>query len=239
MLSSFGKRYPAITARLPSHAVSKLPFIVNISGRCPVNFETGRVSGEPGLLKHRLRENRGAVLNFRANVGDCSATPRAVNPQLEADAFAPQPRSFRHPCARLSQTRLTAHNVAAGGTVGTHELFEHATGDGSDQATPYRCLIDILPGGKALAHPMRMISLGHFVREHDGKGARNPSPQQQTATSHHALPRPSRPAFASFIEIALEKIFMTRARSTPRNKLKANPVVNPPFRASVLSTDLE
>jgi FkbM family methyltransferase len=166
MFRFFVRAYRALFAHPALYPFNKLLFVASLSGLGVFNFENDRVSGERHFLKHGLPRRRGVVLDVGANVGDYSATLLGFNPHMVVHAFEPHPRTFAKLAARNDLPNTTIHNVAAGDADGTLELFDHASNDGSVQATLYRDVIEGLHASRAISHPVRVIRLDDFVREH-------------------------------------------------------------------------
>lgn len=103
------------------------------------NYESDSLSGEIPFLQHYLNPDRyqsGIVLDVGANIGHYAQAVLRLNPSLDIHAFEPHPQTFETLQKNTaSYPRIHCHPLGFGQEAGTHTLFDHGNGEGTEHAS--------------------------------------------------------------------------------------------------------
>ncbi|MGM5025786.1 FkbM family methyltransferase [Tardiphaga sp. 862_B3_N4_1] len=139
---------PGVTYRNGLHAVGVL------------NYQNDIVSGERRFLTNYISQFPNAViLDVGANAGQYAELVRELGPKTVIHSFEPHPKSF----AKLSDLRdrldVNVHAMALGDIQSEIEFFDYADDAGSQHASVYRDVIEVVHARPAASVKVRCETL--------------------------------------------------------------------------------
>jgi FkbM family methyltransferase len=131
-----------------------------------LNYENDVVSGERRFLTRYLEQYPDAViLDVGANAGQYAELARELGSKAVIHSFEPHPGSFDKLSELAGPLNIKAHALALGDARSEIEFFDYAEDAGSQHASVYRDVIEIVHRRPAAAIKVRCETLDHIVGE--------------------------------------------------------------------------
>lgn len=164
------KIYRYIFARKIFFLFNVLVHRCGLVGLGVLNYENEKVSGEDYFLKWFLSDkNSPVVIDVGANIGNYSKHVLDLRPNSTIFAFEPHPKTFSRLFAELGKSNATLVNAAVGVEDGTLSLYDYHSEDGSEHASLYKGVIEVIHNAKSVEHVVPVIAIGRYLEE---KGVR-------------------------------------------------------------------
>lgn len=139
---------PGITYRNGLHAVGVL------------NYENDIVSGERRFLTNYINQFPDAViLDVGANAGQYAELVRELGPKTVIHSFEPHPKSFAKLIELRDRLDVEVHAMALGDVESEIEFFDYADDEGSQHASVYRDVIEVVHARPAASVKVRCETL--------------------------------------------------------------------------------
>ncbi len=139
---------PGITYRSGLHAVGVL------------NYENDIVSGERRFLTNYIQQFPDAViLDVGANAGQYAELVRELGPKTVIHSFEPHPKSFAKLAELRDRLNVKVHAMALGDVESEIEFFDYADDEGSQHASVYRDVIEVVHARPATSVKVRCETL--------------------------------------------------------------------------------
>ncbi|OGU20195.1 MAG: hypothetical protein A2580_04865 [Hydrogenophilales bacterium RIFOXYD1_FULL_62_11] len=168
MLNFIYDAYAFIFSREVFNKLNKRMFILSLRGLGILNYKSDRQSGEANFIGTYLSNaEEGVILDVGANVGDYSKKIRAINKNVEIYCFEPHPITFQKLKSSVNSLRIKTYNVGVGSADENLKLYDYENGDGSEHASLYKDVIEVIHEGKATEHEVKVITLNAFAIEHN------------------------------------------------------------------------
>jgi FkbM family methyltransferase len=167
MLSQVYDLYAYLFGRKTFVKFNQFMFQLSLRGLGVLNYKSDKQSGEAIFVSsHFADRKKGVIFDVGANVGNYSKHLRDFNPNLEIYCFEPHPRTFQKLLLTVNHLDIKAFNTGVGSTDGMLKLYDYANDDGSEHASLYKDVIEIIHRGKAIEHEVKIITLNAFAVEH-------------------------------------------------------------------------
>ena len=146
-------------------------YSLGISGIGILNYETPEISGElffVDLVKKLF--DQPVIFDIGANVGNYSKLLRSRISASQILAFEPNPVSFEKLKEISLQNHFTAINEGFGDQDGYFTLFDYADKPGSEHASVYQDVIEILHKGYSKSFNVKLNTLDQFCETNQING---------------------------------------------------------------------
>ena len=127
------------------------------------------VNGEYAFLSRTLSGGEELVVfDVGANQGDFCDDAIKINPNITIHAFEPNPPTYRRLEERFgARENIRLNNVGAADEDGSIEIFDYATGEGTEHASFLREAFEDLYHAEHTASRVPVIRIDDYVREHE------------------------------------------------------------------------
>ena len=130
-----------------------------------LNYENDIVSGERRFLTRYIEQFPDAViLDVGANAGQYAALARELGPNTVIHSFEPHPQSFAKLAERGERLGIKVHALALGDVCSEIEFFDYEDDAGSQHASVYRDVIEVVHQRPAAAVKVRSETLDIVAR---------------------------------------------------------------------------
>jgi len=158
--------YRRLFARPACYYFNRLLFELSLRGLGLLNAEDEQASGELFLIDQLLSQLPApVVLDVGANQGRYSTMVRQRISSSAVWAFEPHPATFRHLAAASKTFAFQAVPCGMGNTVGSFNLYDRQSGDGTEHASLYRDVIEGIHARDAVSVEVVVTTIDSFMAE--------------------------------------------------------------------------
>lgn len=142
-------------------------FHLSLRGLGILNWRNDDLSGEKGFLDNYLKNREHPlVVDVGAHIGMYVKNILSANPEAEVIAFEPHPITYKKLLQNLTiddKRMVKCYNLAVDEKQKNLKLYDYANNDGTQHASIYKDVINLLHGSQSICHEVKAITLDEFL----------------------------------------------------------------------------